>query len=299
MSHYSIKEIEQLSGIKAHTLRVWEQRYNFIKPKRTNTNIRFYDGEDLKLVLNISLLKDSGYKISKICNMSSDDLKTEVRSLMDRKIGYSDKMQGLTIAMLDLDEDRFEKIISTNILHVGFESTMINLILPFLNKVGILWQTGTISPVQEHFFSNLVRQKLIVAIDGLMSNADNFKNKYFLFLPENECHELGLLLASYIIKSRNNKVIYIGQNASIKDLVKVNENHSPDFILTVLTTSPSNSDIQKYSELLSASFTNATILLSGNQIINQKFDLPDNVIFISRFQDLIDYIEKKSNNTLK
>ncbi len=299
MSQYSIKEIEQLSGIKAHTLRVWEQRYNFIKPKRTHSNIRYYDGEDLKLVLNISFLKDSGYKLSKICNMSSDDLKMEVKGLMGKKIGYSDKMQGLTIALLELDEDRFEKIISTNILHVGFESTMINLILPFFNKVGILWQTGTISPAQEHFFSNLVRQKLIVAIDGLMSNADNFKNKYLLFLPENECHELGLLLASYIIKSRNNKVIYIGQNAPIKDLVKINENHSPDFILTILTTSPSNSDVQKYSELLSASFASATILLSGNQISNLKMDLPNNVILISKFQDLIDHIEKNTNNIFK
>ncbi len=299
MSQYSIKEIEQLSGIKAHTLRVWEQRYNFIKPKRTHSNIRYYDGEDLKLVLNISFLKDSGYKLSKICNMSSDDLKMEVKGLMGKKIGYSDKMQGLTIALLELDEDRFEKIISTNILHVGFESTMINLILPFFNKVGILWQTGTISPAQEHFFSNLVRQKLIVAIDGLMSNADNFKNKYLLFLPENECHELGLLLASYIIKSRNNKVIYIGQNAPIKDLVKINENHSPDFILTILTTSPSNSDVQKYSELLSASFASATILLSGNQISNLKMDLPNNVILISKFQDLIDHIEKNANNIFK
>lgn len=116
MSYYSIKDIEQLSGIKAHTLRIWEQRYNFIRPKRTDTNIRFYDDEDLKLVLNIALLKDNGLKISRISEMCGEELKKEVKTLMEKKLGFPDQIQGLTLSMLELDEERFEKILSTNIL---------------------------------------------------------------------------------------------------------------------------------------------------------------------------------------
>lgn len=290
MSRYSIKEIEQLSGIKAHTLRVWEQRYSFIKPQRTHTNIRFYDSEDLKLVLNISLLKDRGYKVSRICNMPANDLQAEVIKIMDNKMACCEKIQGLTIAILELDEERFEKIISTNILHVGFESTMINLIIPFINKIRLLWQTGTISAAQEHFSANLVRQKLIVAIDGQINNSENINKKYLLFLSKNETCEIDLLLATYIIKSHNNKVIFIGKNAPLNDLVKIYENHNPDFVLTILTTFSTNCDIQKYAELLSDSFANATILLSCNKVVDRNIDMPQNVILISGFQDLIEQI---------
>ncbi|MCK5369879.1 MAG: MerR family transcriptional regulator, partial [Cyclobacteriaceae bacterium] len=260
MSNYSIKEIEQLSGIKAHTLRMWEQRYNFIKPKRTESNIRSYDDEDLKLVLNISLLKDNGNKISRICNMSAQDLQMEVRRLMDNKMGFPEQIQGLTLAMLELDEDRFEKILSTNILQIGFERTMMNLIYPFFNKIGILWQTGTINPAHEHFMSNLIRQKIIVAIDGQLVNSTNFNKKYLLFLPENEFHEIGLLFSAYIIKSRNNKVIYIGQNVPHLDLVSIYKDHNPDCLLTVMTTFPQLDRVQAYIYKLSDSFPNSQIL---------------------------------------
>src|SRR4028119_2082894 len=162
MSVYSIKDLEHLSGIKAHTLRIWEQRYNIIRPKRTDTNIRYYDDTDLKLVLNISLLKEHGFKISEIARMTMEDMSQEVLSLTDKNLRYSDQIQALTLSMIDLDEERFEKIMSTNALQVGFEQTMINIVYPFLIKIGVLWQTGAISPAQEHFISNLIRQKLTV-----------------------------------------------------------------------------------------------------------------------------------------
>ncbi|MFO7826254.1 MAG: MerR family transcriptional regulator, partial [Cyclobacterium sp.] len=184
MSSYSIKDLEQLSGIKAHTLRVWEQRYNLLKPKRTETNIRFYDDEDLKLILNVALLNDNGFKISKIAKMSLADMKSEVLKLTERSFAYDDQIHSLIITMVELDEERFEKIISTNILKIGFELTMLHIIYPFLSKIGILWQTGSIHPGQEHFISNLVRQKLIVAIDGQMYTGGG--KKFLLFLPEGE-----------------------------------------------------------------------------------------------------------------
>lgn len=294
MSHYSIKDIEQLSGIKAHTLRIWEQRYDFIKPKRTDTNIRYYDDSDLKLVLNISLLKDHGHKISRICNMPKEDLQDEVRQLMEKKMGFPEQIQSLTLAMLEMDEERFEKTLSTNILQIGFERTMMNLIYPFFQKIGILWQTGAISAAQEHFISYLVRQKIIVAIDGQVVNSSNFHNKYLLYLPAGELHEISLLFSAYIIRSRNNKVIYLGQDVPRKDLDQIYVNHSPDFLLTVMTSYPPTSEAQEYIDDLSESFSDSTILISGFQVVGQDLSLPNNVVMFNKLQDMIEFVEANS-----
>ena len=140
MGYYTIKDLEQLSGIKAHTLRIWEQRHNILHPKRTDTNIRYYDDEDLRLILNISLLKENGFKISKIAEMSKENLQEEVASITDQKFNYPIQIQALTISMLEMDENRFEKIISSNTLQHGFENTMLKIIYPFLIKIGYLWQ---------------------------------------------------------------------------------------------------------------------------------------------------------------
>ena len=151
MSRYSIKDLEQLSGIKAHTVRVWEQRYKLLNPKRKETNIRYYDDHDLKLILNVALLNDNGIKISKIAKMSVEEMKAEVLHLTERSFAYDDQIHSLVLAMIEFNEERFEKIIATNILKIGFEQTMLNVIYPFLSKIGILWQTGSIHPGQEHF----------------------------------------------------------------------------------------------------------------------------------------------------
>lgn len=294
MSQYSIKDIEQLSGIKAHTLRVWEQRYNFIQPKRTNTNIRYYDDDDLRFVLNVSLLKDNGHKISQICNMPQQDIQTEVKKLMDKKLGFSEQIQSLTLSMLELDEERFEKTLNTNILQIGFERTMMNLIYPFFQRIGVLWMTGAIKPAQEHFISYLVRQKIIVAIDGQVVSATDFNKKYLLYLPENELHEMSLLFSSYLIKARNNKVIYIGQNVPHEDLVDIYKDHNPDYLLTVMTTNPSTSEAQPYIYKLSESFANSEILISGHQVVGQDMDLPENVVLFNKLQDLIDFCDYNS-----
>lgn len=294
VSYYSIKEISELSGIKAHTLRIWEQRYSFIIPKRTNTNIRYYDDEDLKLILNIALLKNNGHKISMICTMDEKELLNKVKQLMEKKLGFPEQIQGLTLAMLELDEDRFEKILSTNILQIGFERTMLNLIYPFFQKIGILWQTGAITPAQEHFISNLVRQKIIVAIDGQVVHSTNYNKKYLLYLPENELHEMSLLFSSYIIKSRNNKVIYLGQNVPHNDLIRIYKDHNPDYLLTVFTTSPSVNQMQAYINKISDSFKNSTVLISGHQVVGQDIDLPGNIKLLNKLQDLIEFTEANS-----
>jgi MerR family transcriptional regulator, light-induced transcriptional regulator len=292
VSTYSIKDLEQLSGIKAHTLRIWEQRYRFILPKRTKTNIRYYDDKDLKLALNIALLKENGYKISKIAGMDEEDMNNEVLRLTEKNLRYPDQIHALTLAMIDLDEDRFEKIIATNILKLGFESTMINVIYPFLSKIGVLWQTGAINPSQEHFISNLIRQKLIVAIDGQFVSNDDSQHKYLLYLPEGELHELTLLFLCYIIKARRNKVVYFGQNLPFDDLKSIHQVHEPDYILTIITTSPPAGEIKNYVNKLSSTFPGSEILLSGYQVIGQRIKSKNNVRVFTRIDHVIQFVEE-------
>ena len=290
MSTYSIKDLEQLSGIKAHTLRIWEQRYNLLQPKRTDTNIRFYDDDDLKLILNVALLNDNGVKISKIASMSPNELREEVMKLTERSLTHDDQIHALTICMIEMDEERFDKILSTNILKLGFEQTMLNVIYPFMSKIGVLWQTGAINPAQEHFISNLVRQKLIVAIDGQIPQQGG--KKFLLFLPEGELHEISILFASYLIKSKGHKVIYLGQSTPNDDLLSVFKLHQPEYLLTVITTSPSSEYVQEYINALADRFASAQILVTGYQVLGQDLRFPENVSQMSYIRDIKDLIEE-------
>lgn len=290
MSSYSIKDLEQLSGIKAHTLRIWEQRYNLLSPKRTDTNIRYYDDQDLKLILNVALLNDNGVKISKIASMASNEIREEVMKLTERSLTHDDQIHALTICMIEMDEERFDKILSTNIIKLGFEQTMMNIIYPFMSKIGVLWQTGAINPAQEHFISNLVRQKLIVAIDGQIVKGGG--KKFLLFLPEGELHETSILFASYLIKNKGHKVIYLGQTTPSEDLISVYNLHQPEFLLTVITTSPSSENVQEYLNTLSKTFPITNILVTGYQVIGQDLVFPSNVRLLNYIRDIKDFLEE-------
>ncbi len=165
MAVYSIKDLEKLTGIKAHTIRIWEQRYQLICPQRTKTNIRYYDDVALKLLLNIALLNKNGVKISKIATMTHEEISYQVSTISEVDFDYDTQLDALTIAVIEMDEYKFDRILSTNIEQVGFERTMMEIIYPFLERLSLLWLTGSISPVQEHFMGHLLRQKVIVAID--------------------------------------------------------------------------------------------------------------------------------------
>jgi MerR family transcriptional regulator, light-induced transcriptional regulator len=292
MSTYSIKDLEHLSGIKAHTLRIWEQRYGILTPNRTDTNIRFYGDEELKLVLNISLLQEHGYKISEIAKMSANTMNLEVMALTEKNIKFPDQIQALTIAMIDLDEDRFEKIMARNILQLGFEQTMINIIYPFLSRIGMLWRTGAVNPAQEHFITNLIRQKIIVAIDGQPNQWNEFTRKFMLYLPDGELHEISLLFANYLLRSRLQKVVYLGQSLPFRDLVAAYEIHKPDFIFTILTSTPPQDEIQAYVNKLGETFKESQVLLTGYQVVGQDLITPDNVEIVFRINQLIEIVEE-------
>tara|TARA_R110002020_G_scaffold30498_1_gene96061 strand:+ start:5647 stop:6537 length:891 start_codon:yes stop_codon:yes gene_type:complete len=284
VSNYSIKDLEQLSGIKAHTLRIWEQRYNLLNPKRTDTNIRFYDDENLKLILNIAMLNNHGIKISKIAAMSSMEISKEIIRLTDQSVDHNDQIQALTICMIEMDEDRFEKVLTSSIIKLGFEDTIIKVVYPFLTKIGILWMTGAINPAQEHFISNLIRQKLIVAIDGEVGN--NFGKTFMLFLPEGELHEISLLFSSYLIKKHGHKVIYLGQNTPNEDLLSVYNMQQPDYLFTVITSSPTPDKVQDYLNMLAAEFSNTTVFVTGLQGVEKAYSIPSNICLLTYAKEI-------------
>lgn len=299
MSTYSIKDLEHLTGVKAHTIRIWEQRYGIISPKRTDTNIRFYCCEDLKHMLNISLLNNNGFKISKIAKMSREEVREKVLYIIEKNNNFEDQISGLTVAMIELDEARFENIMSTNVLQLGFEATMVNIVYPFLAKVGFLWQTNAINPAQEHFISNLIRQKLIVAIDGQLRHKDDNKSKYLLYLTENEMHEVGLLFANYLIRQRGNPVAYLGQDLPFGDLQKVFEIYKPDYMVTLITSMSDIDAVQQYLYDLSKAFPDTTVLVSGFQVLGQDLDFPENIELVTHIKQLIEFVDEENTYTEK
>jgi DNA-binding transcriptional MerR regulator len=286
---YSIKDLEQLSGIKAHTLRIWEQRYDILKPQRTDTNIRFYSSTELRTLLNISVLNAHGVKISKIADMSIEELCNEVRKLTDTCHKFSDQIQSLTLSMLEMDEDRFEKLVNTNLLHFGLEKTMIDVIHPFLLQIGILWQTGSINTSHEHFITNLLKQKLYVAIDGQKFVRNAHAKKFILYLPEGELHEISLLFANFILRSKGHLVTYLGQSLPIADLFTVNESKNPDYIFTIITSTPHQEEAVAYINTLSKAMPKQKLLITGYQVTSQQFEVPPNVQILNKMSDLESY----------
>lgn len=292
MEDYSIRDLEQLSGIKAHTLRIWEQRYKLLKPNRSDTNIRNYDSTQLKLLLNVVLLRDHGFKISEIAKYSTKQIEGKVIGISDQYLNYTDQIQVLTTSMIELNEERFENILEVNIEKFGFENVMIHIIYPFLTKIGTLWITGAIGPAQEHFMSSLIRQKLIVAIDKLPKQPKPNHKTIALYLPEGEYHEIGLLFASYIFKSSGHKIYYLGQSLPQADIVFVNNLYQPDYIFTIITSSPSGDKVQNYINWMKEMFPKTKILITGYQVVNKPIKLGSQFLLITKIDDLLEIVKQ-------
>ncbi|MBL7923278.1 MAG: MerR family transcriptional regulator [Bacteroidia bacterium] len=296
MNHFSIKDVEALTGIKPHTLRIWEQRYGIPHPKRTSTNIRYYDDEDIKMLLSVAMLNRQGHKISKITRMSREELDQLVMELALDATDQDVQLESLTKAMFNLDEIAFEKILSSNILQFGLEGAFIKLVFPFLARVGVLWQTGSINPAYEHFITNLIRQKLFVAIDSQPKNMAPGAQKFLLFLPAHEPHEIGLLFANFLIRSRGHHTNYLGPNLPMDDLNPVMSIYKANFILTVLTSPVASQSPLHVANKLSSDFPKANILLAGSQLFQTNIHFPKNVRLLHSMQELVDLLEHLRSN---
>jgi len=286
MIKYSIKDLEKLTGIKAHTIRMWEKRYSFLTPDRTLTNIRSYSDKDLRTCINISILNRNGYKISRIVKMPLSEISEKILEITENIYDFDIQIETLIVAMSELDESKFDKILTTSILKLGLENTVTQIVYPFFEKIGVLWQLGTINPGQEHFVSNLIRQKLIIAIDGQFVNPRPDAKLFLLFLPAGEYHEIGLLYAHYLIKKSGFNVIYLSQNVPFEDLSEVGHIKTPDYLFTSFTSNISEKELQEYIDKLSKTFQQQTIFASGFQIREHNIKLPANVKQISSSEEL-------------
>ncbi len=263
MADYSVAQVEAITGIRAHTLRVWERRYNFINPSRTETNIRYYTDFELRLLISISLLIRSGYKLSKIDAMSSDEINAEVTKIINgRNIKDTEEIAGLTLCMMNLDEIAFNNTFQRLLIRKGLLKTITDVVYPFLSNAGFLWGSNQISPIHEHFITNLIRQKIIAATDMLPVNRSESPG-IVMFLPTGEDHEIGLLMANFIARNFGWKVYYLGQNVPIRDISLINSLSDVKLVLSMIIT-PLSEDIAKGLIELGDILT-APLLVSGNK----------------------------------
>ncbi|QOI98409.1 MAG: MerR family transcriptional regulator [Flammeovirgaceae bacterium] len=290
MGQYSIKELEKLSGIKAHTIRIWEKRHHIVEPQRTGTNIRLYSDDDLKRIINVALLNNHGIRISQIARMTREQISNKIKELSDQKSANEIFIDQLVVAMVDMDEEKFNEIATALVKRYGFERTIIETIYPFLEKIGVLWQAGTVNPAQEHFISNLIRQQLITAGASLPVPPKSAR-KAILFLPEGEFHEFGLLFFNYIARSKGIYTYYLGQSVPFADLKAVYEIHKPQFIITSFVSTPSATEVKSYVEKMSREFADATIIASGNNLRNTAFIVPRNFKVIYKSTELAGVLE--------
>ncbi len=292
VNQFSIKDMEVLSGVKAHTIRMWEQRFHMFEPRRTPGNIRYYNDSDLKKLLNLSFLTQQGYKVSVLARMSEEELSRRVVDLSLTCTGVESRIQSLTMHMLQLNEMGFTQLLSVFIKESGLERVMLDIVFPFFRAIGFMWQTGTITPAHEHFITHLIRQKLIVSIDQMDYVQQEATKKYLLFLPEGEFHELGLLFAHYVIRSRGHETIYLGANVPYADLKTVYSTYKPQSILCILTSAQVDLTASEYLNQLSSDFPKAQIMASGKFALDSADEIRSTRITLMRdFTDLIEQFE--------
>ena len=278
--NYSIKDLERISGIKAHTLRIWEKRYSIFTPQRSDTNIRSYGDDDLRKLLNINTLIKGGWKISHIGKLSKEEIRFEVERLFNQvnqdSVDCTPYINALVVAMLDLNEREFEKVFSTVTTRFGIKETMMRVINPFLQQVGLMWAVWKVHPGHEHFASNIIRRKLFGAIDQLIPLPPK-PDKFLLFLPEGEHHEIGLLFANYWLRSEGFETIYLGQNVPFEALTQVVEKNTPNKLFTFFIVNTEPEKVKAYLELLSDSFPSQKIYVAGSHFIFQNLEIPSNI----------------------
>lgn len=294
MGKYSIKEIEVLSGVKAHTLRIWEQRYNLVVPERTDTNIRYYTDCQLRQILNIALLNQHGIKISNIVKLSEEDINKKVKELQDEETPHDFYINALINAMIQLDEAEFSKTIDLALSKYSFADFSSDIVFVFLKRIGILWVSGSISPAQEHFASNILKRKVIVAIDSIKpEKKENFK-KFLLFLPEGEFHELSLLLSEYLLVNEGHKSYYFGASLPVADLKDVLKTIDADYLFCVMLVNKSMDEIQEDINTISKLADKRKVLIAGSQLVFNSLKFPKNCITITDIHQFQTFL-----NTLK
>ncbi|RSK33843.1 MerR family transcriptional regulator [Hymenobacter metallilatus] len=288
MGHFSISDLEQLSGIKAHTIRIWEQRYGILRPVRTATNIRTYCDDDLRRLLNVATLCGRGYRISQIAKLSEEEMANAVISCDDdaHSERYCHQVNALLAAMLEMNECNFTCTLNQVVEQHGFEQAVLRVVYPFLQRIGVMWQAGTVNPAQEHLVTHLIKQKLMAATDSLPPVQPATSRRWVLFLPEGEMHELALLFMNYVLRARGHHVLYLGQSLPLSELQKVCTAYQPYAAVTVLTAVPERHEVQDFVHQLGQLCPDIRLYLYG-PLAQLAFELPPNAARLGLVTDFI------------
>lgn len=290
--NFSIKDLENLTGIKAHTIRIWEKRYNLLQPNRSDTNIRNYSLSSLQKLLNISFLNNSGYKISKIAQLSDDEIPVKVREIASRAKVEDHAINALKLSMLNFDQVLFYETYNNLIEHRSFNDIFYNVFLPLLNEIGLLWQTDTITPAHEHFLTSHMKQKILLNIERLQSLKPKPDSKtYILFLPDNEIHDIGLLFINYQLRSKGFHTIFLGESVPMDSLSSVLEFFNEITFISYFTVNPELDDIPKYiadfkKKLLSET-TDLVLLGPKLMSLDENLELPEGVAIYDSIENFV------------
>ena len=289
---FSIKDLENLSGVKAHTIRIWEKRYNLLKPKRSKTNIRHYDLNNLQKLLNISFLNSNGFKISKIAALDETELAPKTRELAFMGKNDSQAIVAFKLAMLNFDQILFYNTYNSLLEEKSFRTIFYEVFIPLLFDLGMLWQTNTISPSHEHFLTVHIKQKILVHIERLQSTDPRPSTKtVVLFLPENETHDLGLLFINYEVLSLGYHTIFLGENIPLNNLKYINKLYDDIIYISYFTIKPSDNDIYDYLKIFSEEYLSVnknSAKLIGHRIRNlDPENVPKNIMLYIKTEDLV------------
>ncbi len=287
---FTIRDLENISGIKAHTIRIWEKRYKLLQPNRTETNIRFYSPESLTKLLNIVLLNNNNFKISKISAMSDEEILLKSRELAFSNAVNDEAINSLKVAMYQFDKILFNNTYNTLLHKKTFREIFKDIFIPFLEHIGMLWHTDTLLPAHEHFISNLISQKILANTEKLQYNITNTNKTYVLFLPENEIHELGLLYLNYELVLRGNHTIYLGQSLPLNNLNYFIESGREICFVTSLTIQPYDDKIEDYFKEIDEVITdtNNKFIATGRKVSAIKhLKLSPNIQLFDSIGDLL------------
>ncbi len=290
--NFSIKDLENLSGIKAHTIRIWEKRYQLLSPNRTDTNIRSYNLASLQKLLNISYLNNSGLKISKIAQLKDTEIPIKVREIASRSKVEDHAINALKMAMINFDQALFYNTYNNLLETKSFNDIFYSVFLPLLDEIGLLWQTNTITPAHEHFLSIHIKQKILLNIERLQILEPRPDSKTFvLFLPENEIHDIGLLFINYNLRSKGYHTIFLGESVPMDSLLGVLDFFNDITFISYFTVYPETKDIQDYmlrfnESILKRDDTN--LLLLGKKFNEVDLEeIPEKITIFNSIEDLV------------
>ncbi len=297
MNQFSISQLAQFSGIKAHTIRIWEQRYHALQPNRSEGNTRYYDGEQLRRLLNIVSLTGTGEKVSSLCSKSDEELFRLVEEYApgaERQTDYQYFVSQLISAGMTYDEFNFHKIFSHCQLRFGLHKTYKQVIYPMLDRIGLMWMSNNIPPAQEHFLSNLLCQKIFTAIDALPLPQEK-EDSWILFLPENEFHEIGLLFANFLLRSKGQRVVYLGANVPLSSVKTAQEDIKASNLLMFMVHKGLLGNISEYLQELEQLQEGPKIWIAANETFRKEADENKNLNWLFSVDDLEESLEKNTS----